>query len=249
MATFKTVKQLFVTPNVANIEPDTVYYVRAGEGFDLYCTDSTGNAVYQINKREDNSLAYPSGLVVDNSITAFSSSTFIPVNNNIKFFPFILKSNLKADFIRFNVTTAGVGTIALYLMESNTLAVPENLIFKVPSSNFSLSNTGIKGTANVQRKISNSVFTTDNISNFTFKAGKFYWWGVFTTGTAPRIVGINQNNCLALGNSGGTGAFIFTAYNVNVTSEPNDITDINNLGIPNLVNYVAPSIQFNTITF
>lgn len=30
------------------LEPDTIYLVRAGDGFDLYCTDATGSIAYQI---------------------------------------------------------------------------------------------------------------------------------------------------------------------------------------------------------
>ena len=30
------------------LEPDTIYLVRTGNGFDLYCTDATGSIAYQI---------------------------------------------------------------------------------------------------------------------------------------------------------------------------------------------------------
>ena len=248
MATFKTVKQLFVTPNVGNIEPNTVYYVRAGEGFDLYCTDSTGNAVYQINKTEEK-VAYPSGLIVDNSINGSNLTTFVPLNNNIKFFPFIPKFNLRASSIRINVTTAGAGTIALYLLESDDLAVPQRLLFKIPSTSLSLTVAGVKTNSTVQGKISNGVFSSDAVSGSIFKANKLYWWGVFTSGTAPRFVGVPQASLLPLGTTGVAGASIQTAYSVNVTGEPNDITNINSLGTVTLVNSIAPSIQFNTTDF
>lgn len=247
MATFKTVKQLFVTPNVGNIEPNTVYYVRAGEGFDLYCTDSTGNAVYQINKQEEEYLTYPPGLIVDNSTNGSNLTTFTPLNNNIRFFPFIPKWNLNTTTVRLNVTTAGTGTVALYLLESTTLAIPEKLIFKIPSTSFSLATTGIKTVNAVQGKISDGVFTSRFLSSYGFKANKLYWWGVFTSGTAPRLVGIPQSSLLPLGTTGATGASVQTAYSVNVTGEPNDINEINSLGTVTLVNAIAPSVQFLTI--
>jgi hypothetical protein len=42
--THKVVSSLPVT-----LEPNAVYFVRAGAGFDLYCTDQTGNIAHQIN--------------------------------------------------------------------------------------------------------------------------------------------------------------------------------------------------------
>ena len=244
---FKTVKQLFVTPTVGNIQPNTVYYVRAGDGFDLYCTDSTGNAVYQINKRED-ALRYPSGLLVDGSREAFAAALFIPVNNNIKFFPFILNFDLQANSIRLNVTTVGGGSTALYLLDSTTLSFPENLIFKIPSVNFPVDTTGVKSTATVERKISNGVFATDNISNFTLKANKLYWWGIYTKGTTYRLVGISASGCLALGTLGTTGNSVYTGYNINnVATEPFDIVSVSSLGPATPVNYIAPSVQLVAI--
>lgn len=44
---FKIHKAISSLPNP--LEPNTVYFVRAGVGFDLYCTDQTGSIAHQIN--------------------------------------------------------------------------------------------------------------------------------------------------------------------------------------------------------
>lgn len=45
----KVVAQL---PNT--LEPNTVYHVRTGEGFDLYVSDSTGTIAHKINETKPN---------------------------------------------------------------------------------------------------------------------------------------------------------------------------------------------------
>ena len=47
MSNFKARKVLSALPG--SLDADTVYLIRVGTGFDLYCTDSTGLIAYQIN--------------------------------------------------------------------------------------------------------------------------------------------------------------------------------------------------------
>jgi len=47
MSNFKVSKLVSSLP--ANLEPNAVYFVRTGVGFDLYCTDQTGSFAHQIN--------------------------------------------------------------------------------------------------------------------------------------------------------------------------------------------------------
>lgn len=44
------------------LEPDTIYYVRAGQGFDLYVTDATGVVAHSLNGRQQT--AYDGGAAV-----------------------------------------------------------------------------------------------------------------------------------------------------------------------------------------
>lgn len=47
MAIFQASKVIAALPGTLNA--DTLYLVRVGEGFDLYCTDSTGSIAHAIN--------------------------------------------------------------------------------------------------------------------------------------------------------------------------------------------------------
>ncbi|WP_394424747.1 hypothetical protein [Vreelandella stevensii] len=47
MAKFRAEKVVASLPDV--LAPDTVYYVRTGEGFDLYVSDATGAAAHPLN--------------------------------------------------------------------------------------------------------------------------------------------------------------------------------------------------------
>lgn len=45
--TFKARKEVSSLPTP--LESDTLYFVRSGEGFDLYCSDTTGSVAHKIN--------------------------------------------------------------------------------------------------------------------------------------------------------------------------------------------------------
>lgn len=47
MAKFRAAKTVSALPGT--LTPDTAYFVRAGEGFDLYCSDSTGSIAHKVN--------------------------------------------------------------------------------------------------------------------------------------------------------------------------------------------------------
>lgn len=48
--TFKARKEVSVLPTP--LEADTLYLVRSGEGFDLYCSDSTGSIAHKVNSSD-----------------------------------------------------------------------------------------------------------------------------------------------------------------------------------------------------
>lgn len=47
MATFKIIKNISALPNL--LESNTLYFIRVGEGFDLYCSDITGSIAHKVN--------------------------------------------------------------------------------------------------------------------------------------------------------------------------------------------------------
>lgn len=56
MAIVKLYKVVASLPQT--LEPDTIYAVRSGQGFDLYITDQTGSIAYQVNSADPNPSAY-----------------------------------------------------------------------------------------------------------------------------------------------------------------------------------------------
>lgn len=47
MAVFRAEKVVSALPST--LEPDTIYFVRTGEGFDIYVSDATGAAAHPLN--------------------------------------------------------------------------------------------------------------------------------------------------------------------------------------------------------
>lgn len=65
--------------------PDTLYLVRVGVGFDLYCSDTTGNIAYKVNQEETLSnvefLTSQKNLTVNDPQYQYLSSSSIQVVN------------------------------------------------------------------------------------------------------------------------------------------------------------------------
>lgn len=71
MVAFKAKKVIANLPST--LEPDTVYYVRTGVGFDTYLTDSTGNVAHKLNANTDSggSSFLPVPELSDHDVTYF----------------------------------------------------------------------------------------------------------------------------------------------------------------------------------
>jgi hypothetical protein len=74
------------------LEPNAVYFVRSGTGFDLYCTDQTGSIAHQINRptavsqltNDSGFLTASNTLITDIDVIvniAIFNETFILLNN------------------------------------------------------------------------------------------------------------------------------------------------------------------------
>ena len=51
---FRIMKEVASLPT--SLEKDTVYFVRAGSGFDMYVSDMTGRVAYKVNKVDSSAL-------------------------------------------------------------------------------------------------------------------------------------------------------------------------------------------------
>lgn len=74
MSVFKAQKVVSALPGT--LDPDTIYLVRVGEGFDLYCSDTTGTLAHKVNGLTENTV----GVVFDGGT---SSTTFYPITINL----------------------------------------------------------------------------------------------------------------------------------------------------------------------
>ena len=73
MATFKIFKEVAVLPSV--LEPDAMYLVRTGVGFDLYAVDNTGNFAFKVNSSTAGSApTNPSFTYTDGQLTRIDYS-------------------------------------------------------------------------------------------------------------------------------------------------------------------------------
>jgi len=78
MASFKASKVVSVLPEA--LTPDTLYLVRAGAGFDLYCSDATGSIAHQLNAGGSGGGASMGDVVMSASPTQYTAPDFLPLS-------------------------------------------------------------------------------------------------------------------------------------------------------------------------
>jgi hypothetical protein len=87
MTTLKVRKEVAVLPAV--LDPDTIYFVRVGLGFDLYVTDNTGVIAHKLNGSQTTatlkspSFTYVNGVLVGIIYADGSFKTFTYVSGKI----------------------------------------------------------------------------------------------------------------------------------------------------------------------
>lgn len=156
MSQFKAHKVVSSLPNT--LEANTIYIVRIGEGFDLYCTDSTGAIAHTLNKQFLNPVSkllnleifgdYVQGRYYDNQNFVISPTNLETLSshnisaNRIYLFPFYVGKNISID--RLGVTVNNVNTtanmkIGLYSSSSDNI-----LSLKIPNTVIDITTTGFK---------------------------------------------------------------------------------------------------------
>lgn len=139
------------------LEANTIYLVRVGTGFDLYCTDATGSVAHEVNKQLLSPLSsllnleifgnYEVGRYYDNQNFMISPTSGDGTNsqnltsNLLYLFPFYISKNTNIDRLGItvnNVSTTAQMKIGLYSSSKNVLSL------KVPDTLVDIATTGFK---------------------------------------------------------------------------------------------------------
>ena len=114
MAVFNAVKQVAELP--PTLQPNTIYLLRVGAGFDLYCSDVTGSIAYQPNNYE--LLTIPLGFVG----TDAELSADLALLGELFPFDFTIQD------IKLTLTTAPTGSNFIVDIKKNTVSIFSNLL-------------------------------------------------------------------------------------------------------------------------
>jgi hypothetical protein len=235
MANFKVYKEVSALPSI--LEPNALYLVRIGTGFDLYCSDVTGSVAHKINY--PNNYRYPSGLSLVNSSNATSLGAMTLIANTYWFFPYTYARTLRASNLFIHVTTAGTAA-RVFLFETDlTTGLPKGQIWN--STLINITTTGVKSSSTVNFK-TDSGFESRQLNTFLFEQGKQYWFGLVSTG-----VGQIRANTASL-ESWGLTSNAAISHNTHYRATAADDSTLDD---PNLLTLAAttgalPSIGLNT---
>lgn len=118
MAAIRFAKVVAALP--ATLDPNTVYLVRAGAGFDLYASDATGSIAYPINAGGsiDNAgaIAWPKRTAtprVVGDVAGMPPGTLVVTASRQYFIPFVVPRPVTLTGLRISVTTASAGTASV----------------------------------------------------------------------------------------------------------------------------------------
>lgn len=125
MSEFKAEKVVSSLPDP--LEPDTVYYVRSGVGFDLFVSDTTGSVAYKVNSPLPRPLpagmmsdVIPNWATVDDGVIPFQVGVF--ERGGVTFNPSANLGGTGEFGSALIIPKAGLYTITLQLGWTNTLA-------------------------------------------------------------------------------------------------------------------------------
>jgi hypothetical protein len=198
MATLRFTKVVGSLPGM--LEPDTLYLVRTGAGFDLYVSDATGSIAYPVNAPAAVAapqITYPKRsatpkIVGDVGGTALN--TVALTASRQYFLPLVVPRNVILTGLRISVTTASSGTASIGIYDNavvNGDDAPGMLLASVTGL-----DTGATGDK------------TGSLS-YTLQAGTLYWASLIASaGATVRALAVASQQT-ALGR---------TANNTTVTS-------------------------------
>jgi hypothetical protein len=118
MAAIRFAKVVAALP--ATLDPNTVYLVRAGAGFDLYASDATGSIAYPINAGGsiDNAgaIAWPKRTDTPRIVGDVNGTSLVTqavTGSRQYFIPFVVPRPVTLAGLRISVTTASAGTASV----------------------------------------------------------------------------------------------------------------------------------------
>lgn len=166
MSTLRFAKVVATLP--VPLERDTLYLVRTGAGFDLFCSDATGAVAHALNGGGGPPPAPPRRVFrfnrpyVVGNVAAAALGTLALTANRVYYVPFVLTAPMVLEIMTFSITTAGAGqgSIGIYTNQPNAQNSDQPGGFIWVSSPFGV------GTAGNQ-----SIFVPDLHLN----VGEVYW--------------------------------------------------------------------------
>ena len=184
MSTIRFAKVVGSLP--ATLQPNTMYLVRTGTGFDLYCSDATGSIAHPINGGSGSianagAIVWPRrtttlrvvGDVAGTALTALAATA-----SRLYFVPFVVPRQVNLAGLRISVSTAATGSASVGIYSNTVVSnndVPGSLLASV--TGFDLGTTGDK---------SGSV-------SLTLQPGTLYWACLICSAAAVlRALAINS---------------------------------------------------------
>lgn len=137
----------------STLEPNSIYAVRTGAGFDLYITDTTGNVAHKVNTGAT-FIPNPSPLsgfppkppgyndyVVPYALSGTAATTLALTSGRTYWIPIFVDRNVQINQVAINVTTASAGTHQVGIYSSNERGEPTNRLIMW---SFDAGTTGVK---------------------------------------------------------------------------------------------------------
>lgn len=178
MATLRFSKVVSSLPGI--LDPDTLYLVRTGAGFDLYVSDATGSIAYPLNApAAPPQTAYPKRSAtpkIVGDVAGTALTTLALTASRQYFIPLVVPRNVNLTGLRISVTTAATGTASIGIY-GNTVVngddAPGTLLASVTGL-----DTGTTG-------------DKTGTLNYTLQAGTLYWASMIASAAATiRALGV-----------------------------------------------------------
>ncbi|MEM1672172.1 MAG: hypothetical protein QXT86_08990 [Archaeoglobaceae archaeon] len=137
----------------STLQPNSIYAVRVGEGFDLYITDATGSVAHKVNTG-GTFIPTPSpfsgfppkppgynNYVVPYAIGGAAATTLALTSGRTYWIPIFVDRNVRITQVAINVTTASAGTHQVGIYSSNERGEPTNRLIMW---DFNTGTTGLR---------------------------------------------------------------------------------------------------------